>query len=310
MVDCKPLNLEDYRNLIHLDEEFNVKEPISENLEDRLEIVEDLLVFLQNESNTKDIFTDMKSKKLSYEEKRDLLCSYLTIRPPEPIPNWFNTKLDKLLLQEKLEKKIIENEHLSLIKNQFPETNYGAATQCSLWKGDITTLQVDAIVNAANKALLGCFRPHHKCIDNAIHSAAGPRVRQDCDKIVTKQGCSEETGWAKITRGYNLPSRYILHTVGPIHDKNKSEVTHKEEEELASCYISCLKLASKIENIKSIAFCSVSTGIFGFPIEKAAKIAIEKINEWLFNNPRTFSLIIFNVFSDRDYKIYENLLKK
>lgn len=308
MDNCKPIDLEEYRNIICLDEQFDVRGSISEKLSERLLLVEDLLVILQHEieSNTKSV--DVRSKKSSYEEKRDLLYNLLTVRPPNPLPSWFNTKLDWLLLIEKKDRKFTLAEELTPIREQFPETSYGAANLCSLWKGDITTLHIDAIVNAANSALLGCFTPHHRCIDNAIHSAAGPRVREDCHKIMQKQGCYEGTGWAKITRGYNLPSNYILHTVGPVHKRNQTEVSYKEEKELASCYISCLDLGAQMDDIRSIALCSISTGIFGFPIKIAAKIAVETVSEWISSNPDTFDLVVFNVFSDQDYQIYKNLL--
>jgi O-acetyl-ADP-ribose deacetylase (regulator of RNase III) len=175
-----------------------------------------------------------------------------------------------------------------------------------LWQGDITQINADAIVNAANKYMLGCFQPLHACIDNAIHSAAGPQLREDCDVIMSFQGELEETGGAKITRGYNLPAKFVVHTVGPIVPKG-TELTEIQKAELASCYKSCLEVANEIGEIKTIAFCAISTGVFGFPKPEAAIIAVETINEWLNTHPNYFEKIIFNVFSEEDYKEYLNV---
>lgn len=173
-----------------------------------------------------------------------------------------------------------------------------------LWQGDITTLEVDAIVNAANKALLGCFIPHHRCIDNAIHSRAGLELRKECYDIMQKQGEYEKTGVAKITKGYNLPAKFVLHTVGPII---YNEVTEEDEKLLSSCYENCLKLAVE-NNLESVAFCCISTGEFRFPNELAAKIAVKTVRNFLEKNPQSNLKIIFNVFKDSDKKIYEQLL--
>lgn len=157
--------------------------------------------------------------------------------------------------------------------------------------------------------MLGCFQPFHACIDNAIHSAAGPQLREDCNMIMSIQGESEATGGAKITRGYNLPSKFVLHTVGPIVPKG-TELTEQQKTELASCYRSCLDLANEIAEIKTIAFCAISTGVFGFPKPKAAGIALRTVNEWLnTNSNHHFENIIFNVFSDEDYREYLNVFR-
>ena len=146
-----------------------------------------------------------------------------------------------------------------------------------LWQGDITRLDADAIVNAANSQLLGCFRPGHNCIDNVIHSAAGLQLREECAEIMRRQGHEEPTGQAKITGGYNLPAKYVLHTVGPII---MERVTEEDCELLASCYRSCLKLAEE-NSLKSVAFCCISTGVFRFPKEEAARIAVSTVRESL-----------------------------
>ena len=173
-----------------------------------------------------------------------------------------------------------------------------------LWQGDITTLRCDAIVNAANSQMLGCFAPCHGCIDNAIHTYAGVQLRLACGELMQQQGHEEETGKAKITPGFNLPCRYVLHTVGPIVG---GRLTKRDQQLLASCYRSCLELAEQ-NNVKSIAFCCISTGEFHFPNEKAAEIAIQTVKEY---RERTYSKmeVIFNVFKETDLNIYRKLLE-
>ena len=172
-----------------------------------------------------------------------------------------------------------------------------------LWQGDITTLKCDGIVNAANSQMLGCFCPNHGCIDNAIHTFAGVQLREECAEIMKAQGKEEETGRAKITRAYNLPCKYILHTVGPIV---YGKLTERHEKLLAGCYRSCLSLADK-NGLNSIAFCCISTGEFRFPNARAAEMAIRTVKEY---KRRTNGRIkvIFNVFKDYDYEIYAGLL--
>ena len=173
-----------------------------------------------------------------------------------------------------------------------------------LWQGDITRLRVDAIVNAANSALLGCFVPCHGCIDNAIHSAAGVQLRLECARIMNRQKTQEPTGKAKLTKAYNLPSRYVLHTVGPIiYEK----VTEDDCALLADCYRSCLELAAA-HQLKSIAFCCISTGEFRFPNQKAAEIAIETVQK-VQQERHSRMEVVFNVFKDEDAQIYKRLLR-
>ena len=171
------------------------------------------------------------------------------------------------------------------------------------WQGDITTLRCDAIVNAANSQLLGCFSPCHGCIDNIIHTMSGVQLRLACHEIMQKQGHEEPTGQAKITPGFNLPAKYVLHTVGPIIN---DEVTLEAEALLASCYRSCLELAEQ-HNLKSIAFCCISTGVFSFPPDLAAEIAIRTVKEFL-QKETGIQRVIFNVFKDSDLEIYQRLL--
>lgn len=174
-----------------------------------------------------------------------------------------------------------------------------------LWQGDITTLRTDAIVNAANSQMLGCFLPLHGCIDNIIHTMAGVELREKCYQIMKAQGHEEPTGGAKITPGYNLPARYVIHTVGPIVS---GWLTGKDKEELASCYRSVLSLASD-HQLKSVAFCCISTGVFHFPQDKAAEIAVHTTSCWLDAHPKTtVRRVIFNVFKDSDRDIYRKIL--
>ena len=172
-----------------------------------------------------------------------------------------------------------------------------------VWQGDITRLKADAIVDADNDRLLGCFVPCHGCIDNAIHSAAGLQLRDECSRLMEQQGRPEPTGQAKLTGGYNLPARYVMHTVGPIIHRR---ITSQDRELLASCYRSCLKLASEHE-LRSVAFCCISTGEFHFPNQEAARIAVQTVKEFL-QAPTTVRKVIFNVFKDIDANIYHDLL--
>ena len=173
-----------------------------------------------------------------------------------------------------------------------------------MWQGDITTLRCDAIVNAANSQMTGCYIPGHTCIDNCIHTYAGVQLRYDCFQKMQKQGFEEPTGQAKITPAYNLPCRYVLHTVGPIIN---GHLTKKDYDLLANCYTSCLQLATDY-HLESVAFCCISTGVFHFPNEKAAKIAIASTTDFLKQNDTTIKKVVFNVFKENDKEIYERLL--
>ena len=227
--------------------------------------------------------------------QRQLLRALMNIRPPMPLNEEFLQLQDGVLQAEVIEKGIIDSEKL-------PETD----EHIKIWQGDITRLKVDAIVNAANSALLGCFVPLHNCIDNAIHSAAGLQLRDACNKIMEAQGHEEPTGQAKITPAFNLPSKFVIHTVGPIIPPNRLP-NSDEEELLASCYKSCLELAVE-NNLKSIAFCCISTGEFHFPSQRAAEIAIETVKDFFKGNESNI-IVIFNTFKDIDTQIYKSLSK-
>lgn len=226
--------------------------------------------------------------------QRRLLRSLMNVRPPLPLDRAFLETQDALLSQERTSKGVVEADSL-------PVT--AANPKIALWQGDITRLRADAIVDADNSALLGCFCPCHGCIDNAIHSAAGLQLRDECNAIMTAQGHAEPAGQAKLTRGYNLPAKHVLHTVGPIV---RGQVTRRDREELASCYRSCLELAAEHE-LKSVAFCCISTGEFHFPHQEAAEIAVKTVTEFL-RQPTSIQKVIFNVFKDLDSEIYRELL--
>lgn len=172
-----------------------------------------------------------------------------------------------------------------------------------LWQGDITTLACDTIVNAANSGMTGCWAPNHICIDNCIHTFAGVQLRWECSQLMETQGHPEPTGCAKITQAYNLPSRYVVHTVGPIAN---GFATNEHRRQLAGSYRSCYELA-RTSGLKSLAYCCVSTGVFGFPQEEAARIAVDTVLELQGDDPEPLD-VIFNVFADRDLEIYQGLL--
>lgn len=225
--------------------------------------------------------------------QRQLLRSLMNVRPPMPLQPEFLAVQDALLLEEAEKKGIVAIDSL-------PRTSEKGIL---LYQGDITRLQADAIVNAANSAMLGCFIPCHGCIDNAIHSAAGLQLREECARLMQAQGHEEPTGSAKITAGYNLPARYVLHTVGPIVQGSLKET---DREMLASCYRSCLKLAAE-HALASIAFCCISTGEYHFPNREAAEIAVHEVRSFRKESGSDMQ-VIFNVFKEKDYDIYRELL--
>ncbi|MFI0817405.1 protein-ADP-ribose hydrolase [Streptomyces sp. NPDC021098] len=236
---------------------------------------------------------------------RQVLRALLTVRAPGPLPGGATAELDSLLGGERIARATVDGRQLPTIKAMLPDTLYPVADRTVLWQGDITTLAADAIVNAANSALMGCFVPRHPCIDNAIHDAAGPRLRDDCHLIMSRQNAPEHTGTAKITRGYHLPARYVLHTVGPFVE---GVVHPSHEHALASAYRSCLDLAAEVDTIRTLAFCAVSTGLFGFPKASAARIALRTVAEWMSAHPGRLDRVIFTVFSEDDQDIYRTVL--
>ena len=226
------------------------------------------------------------------EEQRQLLRGLMNVRLPRKIGRQFLKVQDEYLQAETAVKGITELNDL----RPMAEGIY-------LWQGDITTLRCDAIVNAANSGMTGCYVPNHRCIDNCIHSFSGIQLRMECAEMMRMQGHEEETGKAKITKAYNLPCRYILHTVGPIISGTP---TKTDCELLAGCYRSCLELAAG-NGLESVAFCCISTGEFHFPNDRAAQIAVSTVKEFM-RQETSVKKVAFNVFKDLDKEIYRKLL--
>ena len=224
--------------------------------------------------------------------QRQLLRGLMNLRAPQHADADFLKMQDEYLQGETAAKGITDIADLTPIQPGL-----------YLWQGDITTLKCDAIVNAANSGMTGCYIPNHRCIDNAIHTYAGVELRLACAKLMEQQGYPEPTGQAKITPAFNLPCRYVLHTVGPIINER---VTKEDEELLASCYRSCLELAAE-NGLESVAFCCISTGEFHFPNELAAETAVRTVKEFL-KKQTSVKKVIFNVFKDLDKAIYKKLL--
>ena len=249
-----------------------------------------LIKYLLDESS------EYRGIKIPYDEdgQKHLLRGLINVRMPSKIDKQF-LDIQDAYLKEALN----ENGTFSL------SDAIAFSDGMSLWQGDITRLEVDAIVDAANSQMTGCYQPNHTCIDNCIHTFSGVQLRLKCAEIMDMQGHDEPAGQAKITPGYNLPCKYVLHTVGPIiYDK----VQRKDEDILASCYLSCLELAEKY-NCNSIAFCCISTGVFRFPNRRAAEIAIQTIKKYKEETGSRMD-VIFNVWKDIDRRIYEELLRQ
>lgn len=225
-------------------------------------------------------------------EQKQLLRGLMNVRPPRKIGRKFLQVQDEYLQAETAAKGITGLDELSPVSEGL-----------YLWQGDITTLRCDAIVNAANSGMTGCYVPNHRCIDNCIHSFSGIQLRIACAEMMRLQGHEEETGKAKITKAYNLPCRYILHTVGPIIS---GPLTKADGELLAGCYRACLELAAE-NHLESVAFCCISTGEFHFPNDKAAQIAVSTVKEFMLNETGV-KKVVFNVFKDLDKEIYSRLL--
>ena len=228
------------------------------------------------------------------QEQKNLLRALMNVRMPADSSQEFKAVQDEYLLEENARAGIVDIEDLIPLK---------CDSRLYLWQGDMTCLKVDAITNPANSGLVGCFRPLHNCADNLVHTKAGIQLRCTCNRIMKAQGHEEPTGQAKITPGYNLPCKYILHTVGPIV---QGRLTKEHERLLASCYMSCLNLATE-KDLKSVAFCCISTGVFMFPNRRAAEIAVETVRNWLEETGSRMK-IVFNVYKDLDLAIYRDLL--
>ncbi|MBD5627167.1 MAG: protein-ADP-ribose hydrolase [Desulfovibrio sp.] len=226
--------------------------------------------------------------------KQTLLRALMNLHSGEGLPAEFFALQDEELAAQKRSRGVVEVSQVAP-SPKFPHLR--------LWRGDITRLAADAIVNAANRQLLGCFHPLHNCIDNIIHSRAGLQLRAECRKLMQAQGHEEPVGSAKITPAYNLPARWVIHTVGPIVEGDAP--TPRQCRELAACYAACLDLA-RHHGLESLAFCCISTGVFHFPNALAARIAVETVLEALGTAP--FATVIFDVFTDKDEQLYRKLL--
>ena len=226
------------------------------------------------------------------QRQKILLRALMNVRPPKPVSSEFLTVQDAYLRQALAEDGITRAEDLTPVDGDL-----------YLWQGDMTRLACGAIVNAANSGMTGCYVPNHACIDNCIHTFAGVQLRLDCAELMARQGHEEPTGQAKITRAYNLPCDYVLHTVGPIVT---GRVTPEDERLLASCYRACLELA-EAHGVKSIAFCCISTGVFHFPNDRAAQIAVRTVRQYK-TETNSEMKVIFNVFKDLDRELYAQLL--
>ena len=281
------MQIDKYRKIIKLDEPFEKRTS--------------LLSVQQYEESLDHILSAIapKGKSNALSDKRKMLRATLNTLPPYSLSEAQIESLDGILQYELKRKSITSN--LSVATNH----NLGG-TKISVWLGDITTLEIDAIVNAANGQLEGCYQPLHACIDNAIHSASGVQLRNDCSKIIELQGHLEKTGQAKITRAYNLPSRYVIHTVGPIVNER---LTEKHKEDLRMAYTNCLNICKEVNQVKSVAFCGISTGLFGFPKKEAAGIAFQSVVDWLDNNPNVMEHIVFNVFDEESQRLYHKNLE-
>ncbi|MCM1136796.1 MAG: protein-ADP-ribose hydrolase [Clostridium sp.] len=246
-----------------------------------------------------------------YGDKRMALRSLMNIRMPGYMKEDVVRIQNEFLAEEAKEKGIVTLEDIPSIKEAYGnESPYGE--KISIWQGDITRLSVDAIVNAANSQMLGCFVPCHRCIDNAIHSSAGIQLREECSHYMSRRrmqygkGYEEPTGQAVLTKGYALPAKHVIHTVGPIVGYR---LTDKLRKDLENCYRNVLLCCAE-NQIRTVAFCCISTGEFHFPNDEAAKIAVKTVARMLAEHGREFDRVIFNVFKDEDKEIYERELRK
>ncbi len=280
------LSFTEYKNLIDLTP-YPRPEPMGSERE-KVSACDHILKFLLRERGLIAAFS------ADYHKKRELIRNYANMRAALPVPQEMLELQDRLFWTESMERGVVDT--IGLQGNK-----YGLC----LWEGDITRLNADAIVNAANKSLLGCFVPKHFCIDNVIHSYAGMQLRDDCAKLIAAQGGAEACGEAKVTRAYNLPAKYVIHTVGPMIGR---EVTEENRAELRSCYTSCLDLANEI-GLNSIAFCCISTGVFNFPRAEAAEIATGTVLNWRLRHPESSLQIIFDTYLKEDTEIYQNILR-
>lgn len=260
-------------------------------------------VFLEKLKEDSTEYKQLKTTGYTEEEKKNAIRSLMNIRMPREISEELLQLQDNYLKKELTQKGVVTLEEIPVVKGQ---------PGISLWQGDITRLKVGAIVNAANSQMLGCFVPCHRCIDNAIHSAAGMQLREECDHIMKERrirygrSYEEPVGTATLTAGYHLPCDYVIHTVGPIVYGGLNDALC---EDLRNCYENVLKCCVE-HQIRSVAFCCISTGEFHFPNDAAAEIAVETVTDFLKIHSGRLDRVIFNVFKDMDREIYEAILQK
>lgn len=295
------LKLSEYRDVIKLDEPFPIPQDDPRSDIDLLRIA--LKGLPDRRYPTIDpehyIFTNAG---LAYALRHELV-----MRKPGELDPDVSDSINILLKRHSAFLGRTTGANLMRINEMMPHSDYGSARNVALWRGDIRELAADAVVNAAMPSLLGCTDPMHPCIDNYIQGQGGPWIRNDCAKIRELQGSDERVGDAKITRGYRLPAKYVLHTVSP--HLNGAVVTDADREALASCYTSCLDLALEKGDISTISFCALSTGRNNFPFEEATHIALDTVNKWLHRHGTdVIELVIFNIFEDDDAEGYVNAL--
>lgn len=289
-----PVGPGDTHNLVELQVPFSRPSQLSGEM--MTEAVNGVLQALSVDGTLARLEALVGSEWLARQDSRALLRAALTVRPAGKWKQETLQQLDCLLATEATLGPHTNPQSLPRI----------AGLPVALWQGDITHLASDAIVNAANSELLGCFRPFHPCIDNAIHSAAGPRLREDCALLRSHRGQPEPTGVAATTRAYNLPSKFVIHTVGPIV---QGELFGHHIDALRRCYLACLSVAGSLPAIRSLAFCGVSTGVFGFPREPAARIAVKTVLQWLSSHPNQLDMVVFNVYGEADKRAYESVFR-
>lgn len=268
-------------------------------MEEKLDFLIDYLI--------KDIGKDIFEKPITLDEKEKLWRGLCNIREPKPISDEY-LKVQDDYLQERLKKySITLAKALKTIDEQYPNSKLKNKEKIALWKGDITTLKIDCIVNAANARGLGCFQPMHNCIDNQIQTYSGVQMRLECNEYMKTAhfDFGLPTGDVFITKGYNLPAKYVIHTIGPVISFNVSD---EEKDNLKKCYINSLNLASN-RGLKEIAFPCISTGIFRFPRRLAVDCAVSAVDEFL-ENDNQIEKVIFNVFGEENFEIYDDYFSK
>lgn len=263
---------------------------------DKIDLTDLLLEQLKADSAE---YRNLETADYGPAQKRQVIRSLMNIRMPGGLSEVLLSTQDDYLRRERDEKGIVTLADIPALRDKL-----------SLWQGDITRLQTGAIVNAANSQMLGCFVPCHRCIDNAIHSAAGMQLREACSRIMQEKRMrygrqyEEPVGTATLTKAYNLPCDYVIHTVGPIVC---GKLTDALREDLRRCYESVLNCCAE-NGIRSVAFCCISTGEFHFPNEEAAQIAVKTVTDFLREHDDAVDRVIFNVFKDSDREIYERIL--